>query len=149
MPPRHVGVRGCFPEPWQSSAARRGASEAPTPKMLPGPSRAVLSPAACAAPEAGANPKQSLVLPGSVRVPAVLRDSVTRAGQVAVLLSLLLPRSVRVLRAQHPCCGIWAVPEPRPQHRDRGGIPLQPKSGFIITVRTDQPPVGAPRQVLG
>lgn len=44
----------------------------PSPKMLPGPNHAVLSPGASAAPEAGANPKQGLML----------RDPVTRAGQL-------------------------------------------------------------------
>lgn len=76
MPPRHVGVRGCLPEPWQSRT--EGNLRGPDPK---GAARARLSP--------GANPKQGLVLLGSVQ------SSETRAGQVPVLLSLLLP-------AQHP-----------------------------------------------
>lgn len=74
--------------------------------MLPDPSPVALSPGASAAPEAGANPKQGLVLLETVRVPAGIRDPVTGAGQVRVLLSphrhRRLLRGVRALRAQHP-----------------------------------------------
>lgn len=153
MPPRHVGVHGCFPEPWHSSAARTGASESQIPKMLPGPSRAVLSPGASAAPEVGANPKQGLVLLGTVRVPAVLRDPVTRgwAGSRAPEPPSAPTAAPQGASAASPAphrrkdAEFGQCLNPDPSARTERGIPLRPKSRFITTDRANRAaPGGCP-----
>lgn len=141
MPPRHVGVHGCFPEPWQSSAACRGASESPTPKMLPGPSHAIPQPWCFCSARGWSKPKAR---PGAAGDCACGAQGACNSGwagpgapespsaptAVPQGASAASPASHRRKDAELGRCL-----NPGPITGTQQGIPLRPKSGFIITAR--------------